>query len=99
MLIRMFAKSNLSRKLIVVLVFILAFSIEVECRRKILRGRKLINRTYMRQNAVPAYVVVILVAIGQIIIGALLYVLLKICILDKPLSPRYHLTQPTDNDV
>lgn len=48
--------------------------------------------------AVPSYVIVILVAIGQMIIGGLFYILLKICILDKPIAPRYQITRTNDTE-
>ncbi|XP_028133890.1 uncharacterized protein LOC114329075 [Diabrotica virgifera virgifera] len=80
---------KIGRKFVIVLVLLLALSLEVDARRKILRGRKTVNRTYLRAAAIPSYVIVILVAIGQMIIGGLFYVILKLCILDKPISPRY----------
>ncbi|XP_057672635.1 uncharacterized protein LOC130904094 isoform X1 [Diorhabda carinulata] len=87
----MATRLNLTKILLVVLVLLLSISLEVEARRKILRGRKTINRSYMRESAVPPFVVVILVAIGEIIFGGILYVIFKFCILDKPISPRYQM--------
>nr|CAI5817573.1 unnamed protein product [Callosobruchus analis] len=67
---------------------------EAECRRKILRGRKTVTRWYMKPPGVPAWAVVILVAIGQLVFGGALYLLLKVCILDKPIAPRYQQIAP-----
>lgn len=39
--------------------------------------------------AIPAWAIIALVAIGQMVIGALIYLLLKVAILDKPLQARY----------
>ncbi|KAG5896782.1 hypothetical protein JTB14_008358 [Gonioctena quinquepunctata] len=83
------------KTLIFVLVLILAISQEVECRRRILRGRKALTRRYMMPSAIPAYAIIILVTICQLVFGGLLYVLLKICILDKPIRPRYQVA-PAD---
>lgn len=52
-------------------------------------GRKTINRTYLRGNAVPAYVIVIIVGIAQIITGAALYVIMKKLIIDSPIVGTY----------
>ncbi|XP_023310843.1 uncharacterized protein LOC108913319 isoform X3 [Anoplophora glabripennis] len=65
------------------------FSQEVEARRKILRGRKTLTRTYMRTSAIPGWVVALLIGIAQMVFGGMLYVLLKVCILDKPIQARY----------
>ncbi|XP_072376459.1 uncharacterized protein [Diabrotica undecimpunctata] len=62
---------------------------EVEGRRKILMGRKSITRTYLRGNAVPAYVIIILVGIGQIILGGILYVALRKKIIQAPITGSY----------
>ncbi|KAH1003752.1 hypothetical protein HUJ04_003621 [Dendroctonus ponderosae] len=60
-----------------------------EARRKIVRGRKAVTRQYLRPLAIPAWAIIVLVAIGQLVIGAFIYLLLKVVILDKPLQARY----------
>lgn len=55
---------------------------EVECRRKILRGRKTITRRYYRGTAIPAWSIVLLTGLGMLIFGGGLYVLLKKFIVD-----------------
>lgn len=87
----MATRLNLTKILLIVSVLLLAISLEVEARRKILRGRKTINRSYMRESAIPPYVVVILVAFAEIVVGGMLYMILKFCILDKPITPRYQM--------
>ncbi|KAF7270931.1 hypothetical protein GWI33_016140 [Rhynchophorus ferrugineus] len=77
------------KPILIFLVIVLLVMGEVECRRKILRGRKAVTRTYMKPLAVPAWAIVLLVAIGQIIIVSLLYLLLKAVILDRPVKPSY----------
>ncbi|XP_030759878.1 uncharacterized protein LOC115885193 [Sitophilus oryzae] len=79
-----------TRKTFIILIVIVLLSIqEAECRRKILRGRKTVTRRYMKPLLLPAWAIITLVAIGQLIIGALFYLLLKVTILDKPLNQRY----------
>ncbi|KAJ8974459.1 hypothetical protein NQ317_001581 [Molorchus minor] len=79
---------------IIVLILLLVMSPETEARRKVLKGRKTVTRWYMRQLAIPAWAIVTLVAIGQLLVGGLFYIILKICILDKPLPPRYQQVAP-----
>ncbi|CAH1975501.1 unnamed protein product [Acanthoscelides obtectus] len=78
----------------ILVLFLIAVLQEAECRRKILRGRKTVTRWYMKPPGVPAWAVVILVAIGQLVFGGGLYILLKVCILDKPIAPRYQQIAP-----
>ncbi|VEN34372.1 unnamed protein product [Callosobruchus maculatus] len=68
----------------------------VEGRRKILRGRKTVTRTYFRENALPAYAFVILVAIGEIIVGGVMYVVLRKTILDLPITGSYVVTNTSE---
>ncbi|CAG9863791.1 unnamed protein product [Phyllotreta striolata] len=82
-------KSQKFLHLMVVIIVIALCSQEVECRRKILMGRKTINRTYLRGMAVPAYVLIILVGIGQIILGAIMYIVLRKVIISRPISGSY----------
>jgi hypothetical protein len=70
-------------------VLLLAISHEGDCRRKILKGRKAITRTYYRYTAVPAWAIVLLVGLGQIIFGAILFVILKFLVVDQAIKPRY----------
>ncbi|KAG8223314.1 hypothetical protein J437_LFUL001188 [Ladona fulva] len=62
---------------------------EVDARRKILRGRKAITRTYYKGNAIPAWGIVVLVAGGMIGVGIVLYVVLRMIVLknDDPEEP------------
>ncbi|KAG5896784.1 hypothetical protein JTB14_008360 [Gonioctena quinquepunctata] len=62
---------------------------EVEGRRTILRGRKALTRTYLREMALPAYAIVILVGLGQIILGGILYVIMRIVIIKAPIQGNY----------
>ncbi|XP_074026362.1 uncharacterized protein [Leptinotarsa decemlineata] len=83
-----FFKSGIYSVVFLAIIFSLVTE-EVEGRRTILRGRKTLTRTYLRDNAVPAYVIVILVGIGEIILGAILYVIMRKTIIDSPLSGSY----------
>ncbi|KAJ3660199.1 hypothetical protein Zmor_004665 [Zophobas morio] len=81
--------SKIVRFAIFILVILLAISQEGECRRKILKGRKAITRTYYRYSAIPAWAVVLLVGLGQLIIGAILFLILKFFVLDQVKPTRY----------
>ncbi|XP_012256742.1 uncharacterized protein LOC105686462 [Athalia rosae] len=59
------------------------FMEEVEARRKILRGRKTITRRYYRGTGIPAWSIVLISAIGMLIVGGVLYGLLKRFIVDS----------------
>ncbi|KAJ8974463.1 hypothetical protein NQ317_001586 [Molorchus minor] len=81
---------------IALLAVILALCMEeVEGRRKVLRGRKTLTRTYLRALAIPAYAIVILIGIGQIILGGILYVVMRKLIIEPPLSGNYSVA-PTE---
>ncbi|XP_019866507.1 uncharacterized protein LOC109595564 [Aethina tumida] len=82
--------------LTVALLVVALFTEDVEARRKIVRGRKTLSRSYMRQSSLPAWSIVILVAVGELILGGVLYVAMKKIILDQPLTGQYEVV---DYDV
>ncbi|XP_065341779.1 uncharacterized protein hoka [Cloeon dipterum] len=59
------------------LLLMSVFMDEVEGRRKILRGRKTINRTYYKTSAIPAWSIIVIVAVVIIIIAAVLFVVMN----------------------
>ncbi|KAK0169005.1 hypothetical protein PV327_002757 [Microctonus hyperodae] len=76
------------------------FISEVEARRKILRGRKTINRRYYRGIAIPAWSIVLLAGVAMLAIGGGLYFGLKKYIIgdsDNTLTNSY--TPAMQNDV
>ncbi|XP_011559027.3 uncharacterized protein LOC105389584 [Plutella xylostella] len=60
----------------VILVVLSSLAHEAEARRKILRGRRVMTRTYYRGSAVPAWAVSLLAGLGMLLAGAALYALL-----------------------
>ncbi|XP_030759879.1 uncharacterized protein LOC115885194 [Sitophilus oryzae] len=85
---KMFSKS-ISVVIVVAAVLLMLATPEVEARRKILRGRKTVTRTYLRPMAIPAWAIIVLTALGELIIGAVIYVILKKTILDTPVQGSY----------
>ncbi|XP_044269212.1 uncharacterized protein LOC123014256 [Tribolium madens] len=77
------------RFVIFILVLLLAISQEAEGRRKILKGRKAVTRTYYRYPAIPAWAIVLLVGLGELIVGGILFVILYFLVVDQALKPRY----------
>ncbi|CAG9764222.1 unnamed protein product [Ceutorhynchus assimilis] len=87
-----FQHNNMTKyaKAFVLILIVLAITCqETEARRKIVRGRKVVNRTYLKPLGIPAWAIVVLVGLGQMVLGALTYLLLKVTVLDKPLKSRY----------
>ncbi|XP_066151517.1 uncharacterized protein hoka [Euwallacea fornicatus] len=82
--------------LVVAAVLLSVFTPEVEGRRNVLRNRKTVNRRYLRPMAIPAWAVILLVGIGQLIIGAIAYVIMKKSIIDPPMQGNYTLTATSD---
>jgi len=90
---------KLHRSIIYLTLALVIFSAlfeEVDARRKILRGRKTITRTYYRGLAIPAWAIVVIVSGSMIIIGGILYLILRKIMLggdnssnppDGPVSP------------
>uniref|UniRef100_A0A6M2DYP9 Uncharacterized protein n=1 Tax=Xenopsylla cheopis TaxID=163159 RepID=A0A6M2DYP9_XENCH len=86
------------------LVLLSLCSEEVEARRKILRGRQVITRTYNKGLAVPAWSIVLMCGIGMLILGGLLYVTMYKIILSESKSeeinmvPMYSAAATKDDD-
>ncbi|KXJ71165.1 uncharacterized protein LOC109415649 [Aedes albopictus] len=59
---------------------------ETEARRKILRGRRTITRTHKRGTAIPAWAIVTLVGIANILIGGLAYLAFRKLVLQTPIE-------------
>ncbi|XP_015609951.1 uncharacterized protein LOC107274902 [Cephus cinctus] len=74
------------------------FMEEAEARRKILRGRKTITRHYYRGTAIPAWAIVLVAGIGMLIVGGVLYALLKKFLIDVADSNDARAYQPAMQD-
>ncbi|KYB28796.1 hypothetical protein TcasGA2_TC032464 [Tribolium castaneum] len=83
------ALCKLSKSFFVILVLAVIISQHVEARRTILKGRRAMTRTYLRDSPIPAWAVVILVGLGEIIVGAIIFFVMKRAILDTPIVGSY----------
>ncbi|GLV42632.1 hoka [Carabus blaptoides fortunei] len=68
----------------IILLIIAICSEEVEARRKILRGRKTVTRTYFKSLGIPAFAIVLLAGLGMLIMGGVLYAITKSLVLKEP---------------
>ncbi|XP_061713136.1 uncharacterized protein LOC133521988 [Cydia pomonella] len=66
-----------------ILVIISTLTQEAEARRKILRGRRVMTRTYYRGNAIPAWAISLIAGIGMLMIGGILYVVMRKLVLSS----------------
>ncbi|XP_063534173.1 uncharacterized protein LOC134744329 isoform X1 [Cydia strobilella] len=64
-------------------VIISTLTQEAEARRKILRGRRVMTRTYYRGNAIPAWAISLIAGIGMLLIGGILYVVMRKLVLSS----------------
>ncbi|XP_049868728.1 uncharacterized protein LOC126368677 [Pectinophora gossypiella] len=61
----------------VILVILSTLTHETEARRRILRGRRVMTRTYYHGNAVPAWAISLMAGIGMLLIGGVVYIVMR----------------------
>ncbi|KPJ08789.1 hypothetical protein RR48_07849 [Papilio machaon] len=66
-----------------ILVILSTIAQEAEARRKILRGRRVMTRTYYHGNAVPAWAISLMAGIGMLLVGGVLYVVMRKIVLSS----------------
>lgn len=84
----LFKKSLLFHIALILVVFAFITE-EVDGRRKILRGRKTVTREYHQDPALPAWAIILLVGIAELVFGGIFYIILKRKIVDPPLVGTY----------
>ncbi|KAL0841392.1 hypothetical protein ABMA28_015087 [Loxostege sticticalis] len=66
-----------------ILVVLSTLTQETEARRRILRGRRVMTRTYYSGNAVPAWAISFMSGIGMLLVGGVLYVIMRKIVLSS----------------
>uniref|UniRef100_A0A1L8D9X0 Uncharacterized protein n=1 Tax=Nyssomyia neivai TaxID=330878 RepID=A0A1L8D9X0_9DIPT len=74
--------------LVVLLVLLSLFTEETEARRRVLRGRRTMTRSYKRGLPIPAWAIIVAVAFANLLVGAILYAVMYRCILSKAASSQ-----------
>ncbi|XP_037720230.1 uncharacterized protein LOC119553718 [Drosophila subpulchrella] len=72
-----------STYLVICLVLLACFLQESEATRRVNRGRRTLTRRYFAGLAIPGWALIVCVALGELLIGGALYIILKKVILDK----------------
>ncbi|XP_050346151.1 uncharacterized protein LOC126770683 [Nymphalis io] len=87
--------------LAVALVILSTLTHEVDARRKILRGRRVMTRTYYHGTAVPAWAISLMAGIGMLVIGGVLYGIMRKLVLASETGSlnTYQPTLQNDNSV
>ncbi|CAH2106242.1 unnamed protein product [Euphydryas editha] len=87
--------------LAVVLVILSTLISEADARRKILRGRRVMTRTYYHGNVVPAWAISLMAGIGMLIVGGILYGVMRKIVLSAQTGSlnTYQPAMQHDNSV
>ncbi|XP_059047254.1 uncharacterized protein LOC131842695 [Achroia grisella] len=72
--------------LAVILVILSTLTQEAQARRKILRGRRVMTRTYYHGNAVPAWAISLMAGLGMLIVGGIVYAVMRKIIISPDLE-------------
>lgn len=73
------------------------FTQETEARRKVLRGRGTVTRDYYRGLAIPAWAIIVICSLGYIIIGGIVYLVMRKFVLSSDDEEYPAQTYPTQN--
>ncbi|GAB0093008.1 hypothetical protein DMENIID0001_080600 [Sergentomyia squamirostris] len=74
--------------LTILLVLLSLFTEETEARRKVLRGRRTMTRSYKRGLPIPAWAIIVAVALANLVVGGILYAVMYRCILSDKASSQ-----------
>ncbi|XP_059619864.1 uncharacterized protein LOC132263878 [Phlebotomus argentipes] len=74
--------------LTVLLVLLSVFMEETEARRRVLRGRRVMTRSYKRGLPIPAWAIIVAVALANLIVGGILYAVMYRLVLSKNASSQ-----------
>lgn len=89
-------RKNLLFHITLILVVVAFLTEEIDGRRVILRGRKAVTRNYHQDPALPAWAIILLVGIAELLVGGIFYIILKKKIIDPPLVGTY---APTNTNI
>ncbi|XP_037940552.1 uncharacterized protein LOC119673361 [Teleopsis dalmanni] len=74
---------NSSTYLVIFLILFACCAQDAEGTRRVLRGRRTLTRRYFTGLAIPGWALVLLIAVSELLIGVILYFVLRRFILSK----------------
>ncbi|KAM7357059.1 hoka [Cochliomyia hominivorax] len=85
---------NTSTYLVIFLIVFACCTQETEALRRVLRGRKTFTRSYFAGLAIPGWALVLLLALSELLLGAVLYLVMYKFILTKDVEPTTNTYAP-----
>ena len=88
---------NSSTYFVILLVIFACYTQETEALRRVLRGRRTLTRRYFAGLAIPGWALVVVIAISELLLGAVLYfVMRKVIISSKVEQSNTYARAPTN---
>ncbi|XP_023302521.2 LOW QUALITY PROTEIN: uncharacterized protein LOC111684558 [Lucilia cuprina] len=85
---------NTSTYLVMFLILFACCTQETEALRRVLRGRRTFTRSYFSGLAIPGWALVTVIALSELLLGAILYLVMYKFILTKDVEPTTNTYAP-----